>query len=492
MDTPGYDPPCTTGLVASGANVLVFTTGRGSVLGLKPTPCIKVATNTPMYERMIADMDLDAGPILEGEPVESVGRRLFDLILDVASGAADQERAGTASAKRSSRLGPSGPPCEAGDQPAASPADSEAPRARRLRAIYRWLAILAIAEFAWLAWFLIVPLPNANNTRNANRRRRPPRLALAQGVPRSRARYVVSRVVLGQWPRRAEPRRKPAQRVPILLAAGLIAAAAIGLGDLVVARLEARAGIWGSQSESRSTMASAPACSASSSPWSWGRLGWLESVAVPMSGSALLAAVGGSATFPALAATDGSELTPVDLRGWALRDRVRSWCVMILGCDAPFDRLRRLEYHLQGPKEYYQAGRIAFLPHNVYTNMPFGVEMLHLLAMEVMGDWWWGGLGGPAPGRALRPGGGGLDRGDGSAQARHARGLDRGARLSLDAVDLSPGGDRLCRRTALLLSRGPGLGRSPRLVRIARSPRRRSGVCSGSWPAARWAASTRL
>jgi arabinonate dehydratase len=86
MDTPGYDPPCTTGLVASGANVLVFTTGRGSVLGLKPTPCVKVATNTPMYNRMSDDMDLDAGPILEGETVESVGRRMFDLILEVASG----------------------------------------------------------------------------------------------------------------------------------------------------------------------------------------------------------------------------------------------------------------------------------------------------------------------------------------------------------------------------------------------------------------------
>jgi arabinonate dehydratase len=86
MDTPGYDPPCTTGLIAGGANVLVFTTGRGSVLGLKPTPCIKLATNTPMYERMLADMDMDAGPILEGEPVEAVGRRLFDLILDVAGG----------------------------------------------------------------------------------------------------------------------------------------------------------------------------------------------------------------------------------------------------------------------------------------------------------------------------------------------------------------------------------------------------------------------
>ncbi len=86
MDTPGYDPPCTTGLVAGGANVLVFTTGRGSVLGLKPTPCIKLATNTPMYERMGDDMDMNAGTILEGEPVESVGRRLFELVLEVAGG----------------------------------------------------------------------------------------------------------------------------------------------------------------------------------------------------------------------------------------------------------------------------------------------------------------------------------------------------------------------------------------------------------------------
>jgi altronate hydrolase len=86
MDTPGYDPPCTTGLVASGANVLVFTTGRGSVLGLKPTPCVKVATNTPMYDRMIDDMDFNAGTILEGEPVESAGRRMLELVLEVASG----------------------------------------------------------------------------------------------------------------------------------------------------------------------------------------------------------------------------------------------------------------------------------------------------------------------------------------------------------------------------------------------------------------------
>ena len=90
---PAYDPPCTTGLVAGGANVLVFTTGRGSVLGLKPTPCIKVATNTPMFERMSDDMDLNAGTILEGEPVEAAGRRIFELILDVAGGQPHQERA---------------------------------------------------------------------------------------------------------------------------------------------------------------------------------------------------------------------------------------------------------------------------------------------------------------------------------------------------------------------------------------------------------------
>ena len=86
MDTPGLDPHCTTGLVAGGCNVLVFTTGRGSVLGLRATPCIKVTTNTPLYERMIDDMDFDAGTILDGESVESVGERMFETILDVASG----------------------------------------------------------------------------------------------------------------------------------------------------------------------------------------------------------------------------------------------------------------------------------------------------------------------------------------------------------------------------------------------------------------------
>jgi altronate hydrolase len=87
MDTPGYDPVSVTGIVAGGATVMCFTTGRGSVLGCKPTPSIKLATNTEMYERMAGDMDVNCGVILsEGESVQAVGERLFQFILDTASG----------------------------------------------------------------------------------------------------------------------------------------------------------------------------------------------------------------------------------------------------------------------------------------------------------------------------------------------------------------------------------------------------------------------
>jgi altronate hydrolase len=86
MDTPGLDPVSVTGIVAGGAQVVVFTTGRGSCFGCKPSPSIKVATNTPMYERMIDDMDIDAGAILTGRPVEEVGRQIFEEVIAVASG----------------------------------------------------------------------------------------------------------------------------------------------------------------------------------------------------------------------------------------------------------------------------------------------------------------------------------------------------------------------------------------------------------------------
>jgi len=86
MDTPGLDPVSVTGIVAGGANMMVFTTGRGSCFGCKPTPSIKIASNTPLFERLGDDMDLDAGPILAGRPVADVGREIFAEILAVASG----------------------------------------------------------------------------------------------------------------------------------------------------------------------------------------------------------------------------------------------------------------------------------------------------------------------------------------------------------------------------------------------------------------------
>ena len=87
MDTPGYDPVAATGQVAGGANLVCFTTGRGSVFGCKPAPSIKLATNTPMFKRMEDDMDINCGTILDGdESVQECGQRIFELMLKTASG----------------------------------------------------------------------------------------------------------------------------------------------------------------------------------------------------------------------------------------------------------------------------------------------------------------------------------------------------------------------------------------------------------------------
>jgi altronate hydrolase len=87
LDTPGYDPVSATGLGAGGANLICFTTGRGSVYGCKPSPSIKLATNTPLYERMTDDMDINCGEIVDGTvSVQDKGREIFELMLRVASG----------------------------------------------------------------------------------------------------------------------------------------------------------------------------------------------------------------------------------------------------------------------------------------------------------------------------------------------------------------------------------------------------------------------
>jgi altronate hydrolase len=88
MDTPGYDPVSATGQVAGGANMIVFTTGRGSAYGCAPSPSLKLSTNTPLWVKQEEDIDLNCGEIVDGNAtVEEIGKRLFDLMLRTASGA---------------------------------------------------------------------------------------------------------------------------------------------------------------------------------------------------------------------------------------------------------------------------------------------------------------------------------------------------------------------------------------------------------------------
>jgi altronate hydrolase len=88
MDTPGYDPVSATGQVAGGANMIVFTTGRGSAYGCAPSPSLKLSTNTPLWVKQEEDIDLNCGEIVDGNAtVEEMGKRLFDLMLRTASGA---------------------------------------------------------------------------------------------------------------------------------------------------------------------------------------------------------------------------------------------------------------------------------------------------------------------------------------------------------------------------------------------------------------------
>jgi altronate hydrolase len=89
MDSPGFDPASVTGQVAAGANVICFTTGRGSAFGFKPVPSIKLASNSDIFRRMSDDIDLDCGDIVErGIDVQAKGKEIFETVLAVASGRA--------------------------------------------------------------------------------------------------------------------------------------------------------------------------------------------------------------------------------------------------------------------------------------------------------------------------------------------------------------------------------------------------------------------
>lgn len=93
MDTPGYDPVSATGMVAGGANLLAFTTGRGSVFGSRPTPCMKISTTTRLYDHMRGDIDFDAGPAMSRDDQIRLGSQLFEALIDMASGVQSKSEA---------------------------------------------------------------------------------------------------------------------------------------------------------------------------------------------------------------------------------------------------------------------------------------------------------------------------------------------------------------------------------------------------------------
>ncbi|AGA27493.1 hypothetical protein [Singulisphaera acidiphila] len=320
---------------------------------------------------------------------------------------------------------------------------------------------LAFLEAAWLGWFLVEPLPNAGNVGGTVRRWMFLARALPQVVPGVR----FDQSYLGLALQELGHLENLSQRVPIALAATLIAGGALALGQgvlrglrlqrvlkpierlplayglgttglglitLILGRLGAlspwpiRVGLGALIAVEIALMVRdrrrtvdrddgelraeglASASEGHASPGNEGALGATGSVLGPRASQAKAfphgfrvrnrMAPGRPSNTPGGGAF-GDRLLPRStslpaLIGLSLFAIGPFLLLMALGAMLPTIDFDAIEYHLQGPKEYFQAGRISFLAHNVYTSMPFSVEMLHLLGMEVLGDWWQGALAG--------------------------------------------------------------------------------------------------
>jgi hypothetical protein len=245
-----------------------------------------------------------------------------------------------------------------------------------------FFVFVAALELAWLGWFLVEPLPNAPDVKMPIRRG----LLLLKAFPQVVPGTTFQQSLIGQALGELSHMENLPDRIPVLAAAGLIFLAALGLGELVLSALRLRA--WARPLEHTALAFGLGTAGLGVLTLLVGRVGllnpWLFRVGL---GLMALAGLGVSKPWklsrPSINA-DHALLTTLVVAPFLV--------IMLLGSMLPAIDFDVLEYHLQGPKEYYQAGRISFLPYNVYTSMPFGVEMLHLLGMEVMGDWWWGGL----------------------------------------------------------------------------------------------------
>ncbi len=252
------------------------------------------------------------------------------------------------------------------------------------------IVLLAVLELNWLGWVLEIPLPNSPGIRRS--------FFLWRFLPEVVPGVTLRDSNLGTALRELGHVENLPQRIPIVLATGYIAASGLAIGALVLravglrwrwTRLERLAVGFGLGMTGLGLLALGSGRLGLLGPWS-ARIGLLVPILVE---AALL---GVERSRRGLRGGDGSILPdpPVTRASVVGLFLVIGpfLAIMALAAMLPTIDFDAIEYHLQGPKEYFLAGRITFLPHNVYTNMPFGVEMLHLLGMHVMGDWWWGAL----------------------------------------------------------------------------------------------------
>ncbi len=243
------------------------------------------------------------------------------------------------------------------------------------------MLLLAALELAWLRWFLEEPLPNSGGQRGTIWRG----YFLWRALPHVVPGLTLRESFLGQAAGELSHIANLPERLPIVAAAALIVLAALGLGELILAILRLRDKVrpverlavdFGIGTTALGVLTLLAGRAGLLDPWIF-RIGL---------GVIALAGLIVSRFWRV-------ERPRLDVR-WLLPGLIIAPFLvsMLLGAMLPAIDFDVLEYHLQGPKEYFQAGRIAFLPHNVYASMPFGVEMLHLMGMEVLGDWWWGGL----------------------------------------------------------------------------------------------------
>jgi hypothetical protein len=256
--------------------------------------------------------------------------------------------------------------------------------------------VILVLELAWLGWFLVVPLPNAPKLPNVVFRRG---YLVLQTFPEVVPGTSFRKSMLGNGLAELSHVENLPQRLPVMLTAALIGAAAIGLGDAILGLLRLRHRLrWPERIALAYGLGAAPLGGITLIV---GRQGWLDPWFIRI-GLAVLAALP-IVRLGLRAMRSGTRLAEEEPPPKRAGDPLARLFVLLiapfvvitmLGSMLPSVDFDVLEYHLEGPKEYFQAGRIQFLPHNVYTNMPFDVEMLHLLGMSVMGDWWWGALAG--------------------------------------------------------------------------------------------------